>query len=379
MKNQPFYRHVYEFLMESIQTGKLSPGDRLPSEKDLCNQFGISRITSKRALELLAEQGYVSRFPGKGSFVTKEPSKPDRQINNSRIIGYVVSDFSDNFGTRLLFAIETACDELGYSLILKRSRDSVTEEAAAINSLINLGVDGLLILPVHGEHYNEEILRLILAKKPTAFVDRKMRGLSAPSFSTDNIAAARTGAEYLLDLGHRNIAFFSGPIKNTSTIEDRRHGFIDAYAAKGFPINEDFFCNDLLSLWTNPYYEKNSVRRDIERVKAHLSAWSEISAAFVAEYNMALIVKAAAEELGRKIPEDFSILTFDSPPSIAGTPLFTHLLQDEETIGRKAVETLHAMISAPSSGLPPAEDVMFPAILAPGLSTRENLIPLPNA
>jgi DNA-binding LacI/PurR family transcriptional regulator len=376
MKNQPYYRHIYEFLLEAIKAGKLSPGDRLPSEKELCKQFNISRITSKRALELLTEQGYVSRFPGKGSFVARELPKTGRLPWGSRTIGYVVSDFSDNFGTRLLFAIETACHELGYSLLLKRSRDSVTEEAAAINSLVSLGVNGLLILPIHGEYYNEEILKLILAKKPVAFVDRKMRGLSAPSFSTDNIAAARTGAEYLLDLGHRNIAFLSGPIKNTSTIEDRRHGFIDAYAAKGFPINEDFFCTDLMSLWTNPVYEKNSVKRDIERVKAHLSDRREISAAFVAEYNMALIVKTAVEELGRRIPGDFSILTFDSPPSITGTPLFTHLLQDEETIGRKAVETLHAMISAPADppeapaqSPPLMGDMMFPAALVPGLST----------
>ncbi|MDR2483142.1 MAG: GntR family transcriptional regulator [Treponema sp.] len=377
MKTQPYYRHVYDFLLDAIKTGNLAPGDKLPAEKELCAQFSISRITSKRALELLTEQGYVTRFPGKGSFVAKQLPPSDgvsRGLSrDSRTIGYVVSDFSDNFGTRLLFTIEQVCRELGYSLILKRSRDSVSEEAAAIASLIALGVDGLLVLPIHGEYYNEEILKLILAKKPLAFVDRRMRGLSAPSFSTDNTAAARTGAEYLLNLGHRNIAFYSGPIKNTSTVEDRRNGFVDAYAGKGIPINEGLFCTSLISPWTYPFSEKNYVAQDIEKVKAHLAEHPEISAAFAAEYNMAVIVRAAAEGLGRNIPGDFSILTFDSPPSITGIPLFTHLLQDEEAIGRNAVEALHAMISgqADCAAQPsPLEAVIFPAALIPGLSTH---------
>jgi DNA-binding LacI/PurR family transcriptional regulator len=374
MEDQPFYRNIYDFLLGEIKSGKLLPGDRVPSEKELCGQFSVSRITSKRALELLTEQGYVIRFPGKGSFVAKKPGKTRNLPSGFRSIGFVISDFSDNFGTRLLFAIEDTCRELGYHLILKRSMDSVTEEAKAIASLTALGVDGLLVLPIHGEYYNEEILRLILEKKPLAFVDRKMRGLSAPSFSTDNIAAARTGAEYLLSLGHRNIGFYSGPIKNTSTVEDRRHGFIDAYAGNSIPINEQFFCTSLISSWTYPFSNREHVIEDIELVKNHLLTYPEISAAFSAEYNMALIINAAAQQLGRRVPGDLSILTFDSSPSITGTSRFTHLLQDEERIGRKAVEALDAMITGRTEdGGSPGfvlGDTVFPAALVPGLSSE---------
>jgi DNA-binding LacI/PurR family transcriptional regulator len=372
MEDQPFYKNIYDFVLDAINTGKLLPGDKVPSEKELCEQFTVSRITSKRALELLTEQGYIIRFPGKGSFVAekvREPRKPPRGL---RTIGFVISDFSDSFGTRLLFTIEKTCQDRGYYLILKRTRDSVEEEAKAIASLTAMGVDGLLMLPIHGEYYNEEILKLILGKKPLVFVDRKMRGLTAPSFSTDNITAARTGAEYLLNLGHRWIGFYSGPIKNTSTVEDRRHGFIDAYAGNSIPINEEFFCTNLISSWTYPFSDREYVIQDIERVKTHLASYPEISAAFAAEYNMALIVGVAAEQLGRRVPGDLSILTFDSPPSITGKSTFTHLLQDEESIGRKAVETLDAMISGPTAPPPPVSmigDTAFPAALVPGLST----------
>jgi DNA-binding LacI/PurR family transcriptional regulator len=384
METEPYYRHIYNFLLEAIVGGKLSPGDKVPSEKELCNQFQVSRITSKRALGLLTEQGYINRFPGRGSFVAQQFTARGQAIRSGRAIGYVVSDFSDNFGTRLLFTIEKVCEELGYHLILKRTRESITEEAAAISSLTAMGVDGLLLVPVHGEYYNEEILKLILEKKPLAFVDRKMRGLSAPSFSTDNIAAAKTGAEYLLNLGHRNIAFYSGPIKNTSTVEDRHRGFIYAHAGNSIPINESYFYTDLTSSWTYPSSIKNNVEQDIERVKEHLLTYPDISAAFAVEYNMAIIVKAAAEQIGRHIPEDLSILTFDSPLSVTGMPPFTHLFQDEEVIGRRAMETLHAMISG-QAGTPgngqaeeasgpapsPSYESIFPARLIPGLSTAE--------
>jgi DNA-binding LacI/PurR family transcriptional regulator len=371
MKPEPYYRHIYKFLLDAIEGGKFSPGDKIPSEKELCGQFLVSRITSKRALELLAEQGYINRFPGRGSFVAEEFAAGERAI---RAIGYVVSDFSDNFGTPLLFTIEKLCTELGYYLVLKRTRESITEEAAAISSLVAMGVDGLLLVPVHGEYYNEEILRLILNKKPLAFVDRKMRGLSAPSFSTDNISAAKIGVEYLLGLDHRNIAFYSGPIKNTSSVEDRRRGFIYAHAVNSIPINENFVYTDLTSTWTYPFSVKSNIESDVEKVKNHLLTFPDISAAFAAEYKMALIIKAAAEQIGRRIPEDLSILTFDSPPPIAGLPVFTHLSQDKETIGRRAMETLHAMISGHTGAVPPefSGESLFPAFLVPGFSTARH-------
>jgi DNA-binding LacI/PurR family transcriptional regulator len=373
METEPYYRHIYNILLESIVGGKLSPGDKVPSEKELCKQFQVSRITSKRALGLLMEQGYINRFPGRGSFVAEQFAAGKQAVRLGRAIGYVVSDFSDNFGTRLLFTIEKVCAELGYHLILKRTRESITEETSAISSLIAMGVDGLLLLPVHGEYYNEEILKLILEKKPLAFVDRKMRGLSAPSFSTDNITAAKTGAEYLLELGHRNIAFYSGPIKNTSTVEDRHRGFIYAHAGNSIPINENFFYTDLTSFWTYPFSLKNNVESDIEKVKNHLLTYPDITAAFAVEYKMAIIVKAAAEQIGRRIPDDLSILTFDSALSIAGMPSFTHLLQDEEVIGRRAMETLHTMIGGQPEAAPPnlCCESIFPARLIPGLSTAE--------
>jgi DNA-binding LacI/PurR family transcriptional regulator len=365
MEIQPLYQQIYNHLWEAVSSGKLSVGDKVPSEKELCEQFKVSRITSKKALEMLSEEGVLVRFPGKGSFVAARDSWPENKGNAvSHTIGFIIPSFSDSFGTKLLCGIEETCNALGYSLILKRSRDIAAEEEKAINVLIREGVAGLLMLPVHGEYYNSELLKLILNRKALVFVDRKMRGLAVPSVSTDNTAAAELGVEYLLRLGHRNIAYYSGPIQHTSTVEDRRLGFMTALADFGIKHDPSLFCFDLMSIWTYPFFTPDRVVRDVELVKKHLVAHPEVTAAFAAEYAMALIVKSAAEALNRRIPEDFSILCFDAPAFSAGRPPFTYLCQDEHAIGRQAVEILHALISG--ADFSSAGDIKIPAKLVIG-------------
>ena len=64
------YEQIYSDLLNKIQRGIFAQGDKLPSEKELSEEYGVSRITSKRALDILAENQYITRSRGKGSFVT---------------------------------------------------------------------------------------------------------------------------------------------------------------------------------------------------------------------------------------------------------------------------------------------------------------------
>jgi GntR family transcriptional regulator len=65
----PLHRQLFLVLHDEIARGALAPGDALPTEQSLCDQFGVSRITVRRALADLAEQGYIERRHGVGSFV----------------------------------------------------------------------------------------------------------------------------------------------------------------------------------------------------------------------------------------------------------------------------------------------------------------------
>src|ERR1700758_3547076 len=65
----PLHRQLFLVLHDEIARGALPPGEALPTEQALCDQFGVSRITVRRALADLAEQGYIERRHGVGSFV----------------------------------------------------------------------------------------------------------------------------------------------------------------------------------------------------------------------------------------------------------------------------------------------------------------------
>lgn len=67
----PIYRQLAERLSRDIIEGRLRPGERLPTEAEFGELYGVSRITIRQALALLAHEGLVERFPGKGSFVTE--------------------------------------------------------------------------------------------------------------------------------------------------------------------------------------------------------------------------------------------------------------------------------------------------------------------
>ena len=64
------YQTVYSTLQERIRTGKIQPGERLPAEKVLAEEFEVSRITVQKAMSMLVQDGYVVRRPGRGSFAT---------------------------------------------------------------------------------------------------------------------------------------------------------------------------------------------------------------------------------------------------------------------------------------------------------------------
>src|SRR6201986_1529424 len=65
----PLHRQLFLVLHDEIDRGVLAPGAALPTEQTLCDQFGVSRITVRRALADLAEHGYIERRHGVGSFV----------------------------------------------------------------------------------------------------------------------------------------------------------------------------------------------------------------------------------------------------------------------------------------------------------------------
>ncbi len=67
----PLYHQLKELVRQQIEQGELRPGEMLPTEKSFEQKFGLSRITVRQALGKLAQEGYITRTRGKGSFVAR--------------------------------------------------------------------------------------------------------------------------------------------------------------------------------------------------------------------------------------------------------------------------------------------------------------------
>src|SRR3712207_9240410 len=87
------YKKIYHFIKQQIDSGQLQAGDRLPTEKALSEQFSVSRITSKRALVELEQEGLITRSRGKGSFVTEGPAISAKASRDILLILPFASDY----------------------------------------------------------------------------------------------------------------------------------------------------------------------------------------------------------------------------------------------------------------------------------------------
>jgi GntR family transcriptional regulator len=71
----PIYQQIKEKIKNWITDGVYKPSQKIPSESELIKEFDVSRLTIRKAVELLAQEGYLISKRGKGSFVTSSPEK----------------------------------------------------------------------------------------------------------------------------------------------------------------------------------------------------------------------------------------------------------------------------------------------------------------
>lgn len=364
----PLYEQIYGFVYKQITTGQLKAGERVPSEKELAEQFNVSRITTKKALESLAQEGLITRMRGKGSFVSEantghlqknpaeraEKHQPPETARQTRLIGVLLPDISESYGFRLFRAIEERTSELGCHLLVKFTNDKQEEEEKAIQSLIKSGVDGLIVFPVHGEHYSTELLRLVINGFPLVLVDRYMRGIPACSVHTNNEKACEELTDYLMDKGHREIALLSTPAENTTTLEDRLKGFSNAFNKRGLGLNPDHFVTNLFSTLPKSF-ESHNIQVDQKLLRSYMHSHPSTTAFVACEYNLARLLKREIELMGKRVPEDYEIVCFDYLSDHFDAPQFVHVRQNEEAMGIKAVEILNTLWNGET---PPLQNII---------------------
>jgi len=352
MKSSGFlYQKVYEEIKEDIRNGVLAKGAKIPSEKKLSAKYGFSTITIKTALGILAEEGYIKRVPGKGTFVTGQGDVQDQvrnmQVSDNRknypTIGVVFEHVASPFGLDMMYHMDRMAMEKGYRLCIRFSYTDQEKETEEIDFLLSLGVCGLIIMPSHGEHYNTKILKLVIDHFPVVLIDKNLDGIPVPAVFTDNAACVSMLVDHLIERGYRNIAMVTSRSNSVSSIKERRKGFYNRLTEKGMKIYDE--CIVEMKLDSICGTGRQTAEQNIETISKYLDRNPSIDSLVCLEYGFLSDIFEACRRNGKRIPEDIAVCSIDEDSSYPAGYLFTHVKQDEEAIAKKAIELIIDMIN----------------------------------
>ena len=146
----------------------------------------------------------------------------------SKTIGFIVPDISNVYFANMARAIDEACRENGWSVILCNTNDNYDRDREYIDLLADKGADGIVFIMAKDntrEMAAEEIDYLESIHIPYVVVDRIPELRNCPAVGTDHEIGGYLAARHLLSLGHRRIACVVGPHATQMDSEARYHGY----------------------------------------------------------------------------------------------------------------------------------------------------------
>lgn len=333
------YEKVRIDLQAKIENEDFPIGYKLASENELAEEYNVSLITIKRALNDLKEAGYLSRKPRQGTIVisnTLIDSSAD--IKNSKLlIGAIFTNYTDIFGTQILNGIiENHVNDT--NIIVKKSLGNVKEEERLIKEMMEQQVDGLILLPATSKFLSPAILDLASNDFPLVVIDRTLENLPISAVTTDNINSSSYLTDYLVSLGHENVGMITST-NLVSSVNDRIQGYIQAHASNKLVLDESNINRLVQSVIPNNI---TSPKEDIEKISDFLRKHPHLTAIIASEFNIAVLIEQACQSNGLRVPEDISIACFDHPEHYfeSSVPRFTHIKQKQFEMGQQSLDLL---------------------------------------
>ena len=231
------YYKMHHDLQEQIRLGELRSGDRVPSENQLAAAYQVSRQTVRKALAILEQEGYIYAVHGKGTFVS-ERVRPEHKSHN---IAVVTTYLSDYIFPRVIQGIDEVLTAQGYSILLKNTRNSRSQEARCLEELLQKDIDGVIIEPSKSQiscrhlHLYERLEEYGI---PYVFIQGCFDQMEdKPQVLMDDCRGGHLITKYLLDTGHRDIA---GVFKADDIQGQNRHrGYVQALQEAGVLYDPD--------------------------------------------------------------------------------------------------------------------------------------------
>jgi len=249
----------------------------------------ISAATKARVRQLAQQMGYFPDSLAQGLRTRK-----------TRLFGLVISTMTNPIFARILLAIEDRVHELGYDLIVSHTLNQTEREETCIRRLLSRRVDGLFIYPVYrlapvAPAYDE----LVRCGVPVVILGHLAPFCSAfVNVETDDVQSSYLLTRHLLELGHRRIAFLSGP-QAAPWAQERFEGYRRALRETGIEPDDRLNFNAGRSL------------EDGEKAAQQFLTESPPATAIQAVNDLVAIgAGSVLLDHGIRVPEDLSLVGF---------------------------------------------------------------------
>jgi LacI family transcriptional regulator, repressor for deo operon, udp, cdd, tsx, nupC, and nupG len=312
------------------------------SIKDIARLSGVSTATVSRTLsnpELVSEETraqVMAVVDAQGYRVNSMARNLRRQRADSVLA--IVPDLGNPFFSAIFSGLQQSLMASGMDLLVTDSRSALEQGRSLLSHLRNARVDGVICL----DGGLPAAVRAELTKPENAervvFACEWLPEGGFPSVRSDNRAGMQLAVDHLIALGHRDIAYLSGPMSNVLCTE-RLAGTISALSAHGLSLRPSHIGDGDFSL--------EGGRKAADWL---MQLTPRPTAVLCASDQLAIGLASGLHGHGLRVPEDISLVGFDDIQSAEFViPALTTVRQDRLRLGSRAAELLRAQLSAEHS------------------------------
>lgn len=328
------YLQLKELLKDLMLSGKIAKGEQLPSENELSLKFSLSRHTVRQALNILQQEGRISRERGKGTFCTIPET---RHLVQNKTIAVLTTYISDYIFPHIIRGVDKILSSAGYTLILASTGNNSKAEAKCLQNLINQNILGLIVEPTMSANENVNVSYYRELEKigiKYVMLHAKYEDLNPSYVIIDDVIGGYLATNYLLKLGHVNIAgiFKYDDMQGVK----RKEGYSKALSEYGIRVNNDIIGN---------YNTNNRTLYPYQFARRILNKANRPTAIVCYNDEIAFKVMEAVRDENLKIPQDVSIIGYDDSSMAMSSELkLTTINHPKEEMGIQAAKFLIDMI-----------------------------------
>ncbi|MFW5985793.1 MAG: GntR family transcriptional regulator [Halanaerobiales bacterium] len=331
-RHLPKYIKIKNIIEDLIDKNNLKIGDRIPTEKEMSQNYNVSRHTVRKAFDLLEREGKLEKQQGVGTFYA------GKQGINSGNVGFISISLHDYIFADILHGIDNVLHEDGYQIMLGNSRDNEDREAQILKKFLNKNIEGLIIEPAKSASYTNLPLLERFAEKdiPIVLLDSRLDGNNFNSITVDDLKGGELATEYLLHKSHKKVAIIYKAIHQPALV--RLQGYKRALKRAGISPAAELIKPYYTSEFENPSGFNDEIGFIINDL---LQERKPPSAIFCFNDQIAVLVNELLTARGLSVPDDISLVGFDNSSLVDLSNIaITSVAHPRSRAGEKAARIL---------------------------------------